>query len=124
MTLREAIEQFIAWRQSLGSRFVTQSYVLRHFLKKVDGEIGCDDVTLEQVCSYLTGEGPSDPDPRNKVLDTEHLLALCPSAAVTQAGRRCPKTNQKDHRHRRRTYIAVTSCGGFFKPSMSVVNGR
>ncbi|MXW19486.1 MAG: tyrosine-type recombinase/integrase [Gammaproteobacteria bacterium] len=58
MTLREAIEQFIAFRISLGSRFVSQSYELRHFLKKVDGEMACDDVTVEQVCSYLTGEGP------------------------------------------------------------------
>ena len=58
MTLREAVENFIAWRQSLGSRFVSQSYELRHFLKRVDGELDCDDVTLEQVCSYLTGEGP------------------------------------------------------------------
>ena len=58
MTLREAIEQFIAWRKSLGSGFVTQSNVLRHFLKQFDGEISCDDVTVEQVRSYLKGKGP------------------------------------------------------------------
>lgn len=58
MTLREAIEQFIAWRKSLGSRFVTQSSVLRHFLKQFDGEIGCDDVTVEQVRTYIRGQGP------------------------------------------------------------------
>ena len=58
MTLQDAIEQFIAWRQSLGSRFVTQSDVLRHFLKHMDGELGCDDVTCAQVCSFLSGNGP------------------------------------------------------------------
>ena len=58
MTLREAIEQFIAWRKSLGSEFVTQSSELRQFLKQFDGEIGCDDVTVEQVCTYIKGQGP------------------------------------------------------------------
>lgn len=58
MTLREAIEHYIAWRQSLGSRFVPQSYELRHFLKHFDGAMGCDHVTVKQVCSYLTGQGP------------------------------------------------------------------
>ena len=58
MTLRDAIEQFILSRRSLGSRFVTQSSVLRHFLKGVDGHIGCDAVTREQVRAFLTGSGP------------------------------------------------------------------
>ena len=57
MTLQDAIEKFIAWRQSLGSRFVTQSDVLRHFLKRMDGKLGCDDVTCAEVCSFLTGDG-------------------------------------------------------------------
>ena len=58
MTLAKAIEEFIAWRRSLGSSFVTQSNELSHFLKGVDEEIGCDDVTQEAVCSYLKGQGP------------------------------------------------------------------
>ena len=58
MRLRDAIEQFILFRQGLGSRFVTQSDVLRHFLKCVDGSVGCDDISREQVRAFLAGDGP------------------------------------------------------------------
>ena len=57
MRLRDVIEQFILTRQGLGSRFVTQSDVLRHFLKCVDGSVGCDDVSREQVRVFLAGDG-------------------------------------------------------------------
>ena len=58
MKLRAAIERFILSRQSLGTRFVTQSSVLRHFLKCVEGGIGCDEITREQVCAFVAGIGP------------------------------------------------------------------
>ena len=58
MNLREAVDRFIEFRKALGSRFVTQEYVLRGFVRRVDGEAGCDDVTVEQVCVFLAGEGP------------------------------------------------------------------
>ena len=58
MTIRDAIEQFIPWRKSLGAKFVTSSAVLRHFLKCIDGSVGCDEVTREQVRSFIAGTGP------------------------------------------------------------------
>lgn len=58
MSLRSSVERYIAWRRSLGSRFGTQATVLRGFLKNIDGEINCDDVTTAMVCSFLAGEGP------------------------------------------------------------------
>ena len=58
MTLRDAIDQFILSRQGLGTRFVTQSSVLRHFLKGVDDGVGSDEVTREQVRAFLAGSGP------------------------------------------------------------------
>ena len=57
MTLGETIEAYIAWRRSLGTEFRTESQVLRFFLKHVDGERGCDDVTCGQVCTFLAGNG-------------------------------------------------------------------
>ena len=57
MTIRDVIEQFILARQGLGSQFVTQSNVLRHFLKCVDGGVGCDDISREQVLDFLVGNG-------------------------------------------------------------------
>ena len=57
MTLHDTIEQFIISRQSLGSRFVTQSSVLRHFLNGVDPQVACDDVSREQIRAFLAGTG-------------------------------------------------------------------
>ena len=61
MTLRDAIEQFIIFRRGLGSRFRTQSSVLRHFLKGLDDGISCDDVTPEQIRAFIAGKGPLTP---------------------------------------------------------------
>ena len=61
MTLRNAIDQYIAWRQVHGAKFVNQSYILRRWLKGVDGEVGCDAVTAAQVHAYLAGNGPLTP---------------------------------------------------------------
>jgi len=58
MTLSNAIEQFIAWRQAHGGKYETQADILKLFLKRVDGEIGCDAVTGAQVRAFLTGNGP------------------------------------------------------------------
>lgn len=58
MTVRDAIEQFILWRRSLGSSFVTESSVLRHFLKGIDSGVDCNAVTTEQIRTFLAGDGP------------------------------------------------------------------
>ena len=58
MTLRDAIEQFIISRQGLGTRFVTQSSVLRHFLNSVDADVSCDEITREQIRTFVAGIGP------------------------------------------------------------------
>ena len=58
MNVRDAIEQFILWRRSLGAKFATQSAYLRHFLKGVDGGVGCDEITPEQVRAFIAGAGP------------------------------------------------------------------
>lgn len=58
MNVRDAIEQYILWRRSLGAKFATQSFYLRHFLKGVDGGVGCDEITPEQVRAFIAGAGP------------------------------------------------------------------
>ena len=57
MTLRDAIERFIASRRALGTRFRTETDVLMSFLKRVDGDVGCDAVTRAQACAFLAGNG-------------------------------------------------------------------
>ena len=49
MMLREAIEQYILWRQAHGAKFTSNAGILRRFLKYADGNIGCDAVTKTQV---------------------------------------------------------------------------
>ena len=58
MTLRDAVDRYIAWRQAHGTKFRTETVVLHLFLKSIDGETGCDAVTGAQVCSFLAGNGP------------------------------------------------------------------
>jgi site-specific recombinase XerD len=57
MTLREAIEQYILWRQAHGAKFTTGANLLRHFLGYADGDATCDAVTTTQVLAFLSGKG-------------------------------------------------------------------
>ena len=38
MTLRDAIDQYITWRRAHGAEFRAQTYLLKLFLKSVDGQ--------------------------------------------------------------------------------------
>lgn len=57
MTLHDAIEQYILWRQAHGAKFITSGNLLRRFLQYADGNSGCDAVTTAQVRSFLTSCG-------------------------------------------------------------------
>jgi site-specific recombinase XerD len=57
MTLREAIEQYILWRQAHGAKFTTGANLLRHFLRYADRDATCDAVTTTQVLAFLPGKG-------------------------------------------------------------------
>jgi len=58
MTLRDAIEQYILWRQAHGAKFTSGANLLRHFLAYADGDAACDAVTTAQVLAFLAGKGP------------------------------------------------------------------
>ncbi|EKM98089.1 MULTISPECIES: tyrosine-type recombinase/integrase [Acidocella] len=57
MTLREAIEQYIALRQAHGAKFIGSASILRRFLRYADGDAACDAVTTAHILSFLTGNG-------------------------------------------------------------------
>ncbi|MCV3211282.1 hypothetical protein OHD62_32100 [Mesorhizobium sp. YC-39] len=61
MTLREAIEQYILWRQAHGAKFTTGANLLRHFLKYANGDDTCDAVTTTKILAFLAGKGPLAP---------------------------------------------------------------
>ena len=58
MTLQDAINHYIAWRQAHGAKYKSGSTILHLFLKSVDGETNCNAVTTEQVLGFLAGKGP------------------------------------------------------------------
>jgi site-specific recombinase XerD len=66
MRLREAIEQYILWRQAHGAKFTTGANLLRHFLGYSDGDAACDAVTTAQVLAFLAGKGPLTQHRQNK----------------------------------------------------------
>lgn len=66
MTLREAIEQYVLWRQAHGAKFTIARNLLRQFLRHADGDAGCDAVTQAQVLVFLAGKGPVTRQRENK----------------------------------------------------------
>lgn len=65
MNLRDAMENYVVWRQAHGAKFNTARNLLRQFLRHADAEDGCDAVTQAQVASFLAG--PVTPHRENKV---------------------------------------------------------
>jgi integrase len=66
MTLCEAIEQYIVWRQAHGAQFTTGADILRRFLGYANGDAACDEVTTAQVLAFLVGKGPLTRNRENK----------------------------------------------------------
>ena len=58
MTLRDAIDQYIAWRQARGAHFRAGASILHLYCRNVGGEVDCDAVDTEQACAFLPGNGP------------------------------------------------------------------
>ena len=57
MKLAQAVHDYIALKQSMGSRFRTEATMLRAFCKAV-GDVAVDEVAPQQATSYLAGTGP------------------------------------------------------------------
>ena len=57
MTLRDAIDRYIAWRRAHGARFDTGAHTLHCFSKHVGGNIDCGSVACADVLSFLSGNG-------------------------------------------------------------------
>ena len=57
MTLKEAIQEYIAYRRAHGAKFESSAGVLHRFANSIDGEIGCEAVNGDQVRVFLSGTG-------------------------------------------------------------------
>ena len=57
MTIREVVDQYIAWQRAHGAKFRSSGEILQLFLKSIDGDITCNEVTTAQICDFLAGDG-------------------------------------------------------------------
>lgn len=58
MILRDAIDNYVAWRRVHGARFVTTARALYQFCQSVPEHVCCDAVTEKEVRRFLDGTGP------------------------------------------------------------------
>ena len=61
MTLRDAINAYIASQRALGLNFRTPSQVLKFFLKAFDAQADADAVARDDVVAFLAGDGRLTP---------------------------------------------------------------
>ena len=78
MTLQEAVDHYITWRKTHGTKFRSGRSILTLFLKSINEEISCDSVTTAQVCTFLAGDRPLTAYRYNKyvVLDGFYRYAI------------------------------------------------
>ena len=57
MRLSEAVAQYIAYKQSMGMRFHTETRTLRSFCRTV-GDVALADIKADRVYAYIAGSGP------------------------------------------------------------------
>jgi hypothetical protein len=121
MMLREAIEQYILWRQAHGAKFTSEASVLRRFLGYADGHAACDAVTKAQVLAYLAGKGPLTRYRENKYYA---LAGFWRYAISRDHASRSPLPDNEPRYHqpgRDRTSTRPTNCDGssILRPSRS-----
>ena len=58
MNLKELIERYITYRQTLGAKFYATGAILRAFARFMGEKINLNDVPAERVAAYLSGDGP------------------------------------------------------------------
>ena len=58
MTLRDAIDAYVAWRRDHGAKFESGEYLLRLFSRHVGDNADCGSVAGEDVLEFLAGNRP------------------------------------------------------------------
>ena len=57
MTLRDAIDSYVAWRRDHGAKFDAGAHVLHRFGRHVGESVDCGSVTAADVLAFLAGSG-------------------------------------------------------------------
>ena len=116
MTLREAIEQYILWRQAHGAKFTTGANLLRQLPRicRWGCRLRCGHHGAGSGLSG--GRGSAYPASREQVLRPCRLLALCDQPRPCDPLAAAETTNRDRPSGRRRISTRATSCGGFLIP--------
>ena len=78
MTVRDAIERYVAWKRSSGARFQAGANALNHYACLVGSETDLDEVGEHEAAAFLTGSGPLTPtrSVKRSILDGFYRYAL------------------------------------------------
>ena len=108
-TLREAIDHYIAWQRTHGTKFVSGAYLLNSFCRDFDQEIECDAVTEAQVGVFPRRKRTADPVPCDPVRCPRRILPLRDQPDDMRRARPCRTTNRHGRGRRRPTSIPMRS---------------
>lgn len=56
MTLREAVDRYVAWQRDHGARFCSSAQTLDTFCRQIGGDRDCDMVSGEEIRRFLAGK--------------------------------------------------------------------
>ena len=78
MTVRGAIDRYVAWKRSSGARFQAGANVLSHYACVVGSETDLDEVGEHAAAAFLSGSGPLTPtrSVKRSVLDGFYRYVL------------------------------------------------
>ena len=57
MTLREAVDRYVAWQRQHGAKFRSSAQTLDTFCRQIGEDRGCDTVAEDEVRRFLAGKG-------------------------------------------------------------------
>ncbi|MDE0173277.1 MAG: hypothetical protein OXM60_07550, partial [Defluviicoccus sp.] len=58
MTLREAVDRYVAWQRDHGAKFRSSAETLDAFCRRIGVDRDCDTVSENEIRCFLTGDGP------------------------------------------------------------------
>ena len=77
MTLREAIDAYVAGRRAHGARFVSSTWILRQFCRHAGDGIECGNVGKADVLEFVAGKDPLTRNRANTARRAGRILPLC-----------------------------------------------
>ena len=77
MTLRAAIDAYVAWRRAHDAKFVSSTWTLRQFCRHAGDGIECGNVGKADVLEFVAGKDPLTRNRANTARRAGRILPLC-----------------------------------------------